>query len=259
MMVKDIIKIFEEKYPLKNAEDWDNVGLMIGNRKDTVKKIQLSIDATEKAIDYAIENNVDMVVTHHPMIFKGIKNIDYSTVLGRKIIKVIENKMSVYSMHTNLDASKFGLNDYVAHLLGALNTKIVDENIDEENTGIGRVYTLEKKMYLKDYADFIKSIFNIPHVRIIASDMDVLVGKVGVVNGSGMSYWRKIKSMGVDLLITGDIGYHEALDAKEAGLNLIDIGHFQSEICFTNLLKKELEDLNLEVIIYNDGPVFINY
>ena len=89
MMVKDIIKIFEEKYPLKNAEDWDNVGLMIGNRKDTVKKIQLSIDATEKAIDYAIENNVDMVVTHHPMIFKGIKNIDYSTVLGRKIIKVI--------------------------------------------------------------------------------------------------------------------------------------------------------------------------
>ena len=259
MIVKDIIKLFEEKFPLKNAENWDNVGLMVGNRKNKVKKIQLSIDATEKAVDNAIQNNVDMIVTHHPMIFKGIKNIDYSTVLGRKIIKVIENQISVYSMHTNLDASKFGLNDYVAHLLGALNTKIVDENIDDENIGIGRVYTLDEKMPLKDYADFVKTIFNISHVRIIASDMGKLVGKIGIVNGSGMSYWRKVKSMGVDLLITGDIGYHEALDAKEAGLNLIDIGHFESEICFTNLLKKELEELGLEVIIYNDGPVFINY
>lgn len=259
MITKDIINFLEEKYPRSNAEEWDNVGLLVGNNKKDVKKIQLSIDATEKAVDYATQNNVDMIVTHHPLIFKPLKSIVMSELSGRKIIKLIENGLNLYSIHTNLDSSKDGLNDYILELLEVKKYKIIDINANDETAGIGRMYTLEEKITILEYADFIKTKMKIKNVRVISNDLKSKVKKIALINGSGMSYWRKVKSLGADLFITGDIGYHDALDAKESGLHLIDIGHFESENCFSELLKKNLEEIGLEVLIFNDGPVFENY
>ena len=259
MITKDIINFLEEKYPRSNAEEWDNVGLLVGNNKKDVKKIQLSIDATEKAVDYAAQNNVDMIVTHHPLIFKPLKSIVMSELSGRKIIKLIENGLNLYSIHTNLDSSKDGLNDYILELLEVKKYKIIDINENDETAGIGRMYTLEEKITILEYADFIKTKMKIKNVRVISNDLKSEVKKIALINGSGMSYWRKVKSLGADLFITGDISYHDALDAKESGLHLIDIGHFESENCFSELLKKNLEEIGLEVLIFNDGPVFENY
>ena len=259
MITKDIINFLEEKYPRSNAEEWDNVGLLVGNNKKDVKKIQLSIDATEKAVDYAAQNNVDMIVTHHPLIFKPLKSIVMSELSGRKIIKLIENGLNLYSIHTNLDSSKDGLNDYILELLEVKKYKIIDINANDETAGIGRMYTLEEKINILEYADFIKTKMKIKNVRVISNDLKSEVKKIALINGSGMSYWRKVKSLGADLFITGDISYHDALDAKESGLHLIDIGHFESENCFSELLKKNLEEIGLEVLIFNDGPVFENY
>lgn len=259
MITKDIINFLEEKYPRSNAEEWDNVGLLVGNNKKDVKKIQLSIDATEKAVDYAAQNNVDMIVTHHPLIFKPLKSIVMSELSGRKIIKLIENGLNLYSIHTNLDSSKDGLNDYILELLEVKKYKIIDINANDETAGIGRMYTLEEKITILEYADFIKTKMEIKNVRVISNDLKSEVKKIALINGSGMSYWRKVKSLGADLFITGDISYHDALDAKESGLHLIDIGHFESENCFSELLKKNLEEIGLEVLIFNDGPVFENY
>lgn len=259
MITKDIINFLEEKYPRSNAEEWDNVGLLVGNNKKDVKKIQLSIDATEKAVDYAAQNNVDMIVTHHPLIFKPLKSIVMSELSGRKIIKLIENGLNLYSIHTNLDSSKDGLNDYILELLEVKKYKIIDINANDETAGIGRIYTLEEKITILEYADFIKTKMKIKNVRVISNDLKSEVKKIALINGSGMSYWRKVKSLGADLFITGDISYHDALDAKESGLHLIDIGHFESENCFSELLKKNLEEIGLEVLIFNDGPVFENY
>lgn len=259
MITKDIINFLEEKYPRSNTEEWDNVGLLVGNNKKDVKKIQLSIDATEKAVDYAAQNNVDMIVTHHPLIFKPLKSIVMSELSGRKIIKLIENGLNLYSIHTNLDSSKDGLNDYILELLEVKKYKIIDINANDETAGIGRMYTLEEKITILEYADFIKTKMKIKNVRVISNDLKSKVKKIALINGSGMSYWRKVKSLGADLFITGDIGYHDALDAKESGLHLIDIGHFESENCFSELLKKNLEEIGLEVLIFNDGPVFENY
>lgn len=259
MITKDIINFLEEKYPRSNAEEWDNVGLLVGNNKKDVKKIQLSIDATEKAVDYAAQNNVDMIVTHHPLIFKPLKSIVMSELSGRKIIKLIENGLNLYSIHTNLDSSKDGLNDYILELLEVKKYKIIDINANDETAGIGRMYTLEEKITILEYADFIKTKMKIKNVRVISNDLKSEVKKIALINGSGMSYWRKVKSLGADLFITGDISYHDALDAKESGLHLIDIGHFESENCFSELLKKILEEIGLEVLIFNDGPVFENY
>lgn len=259
MMARHIINRLEELYPPKNAESWDNVGLTVGDRKKEIKKIQISLDATEKAIDYAIENGVDMIITHHPMIFKGVKNIDYSTVMGRKIIKLIQNDILVYGLHTNLDASKDGLNSFVASMLGAKESKILDPVDEEQEVGIGRIYTLEKESTILDYVKLVKETFKIENLRVICEDENKKIRKIAVVNGSGMSYWRKVKSTNAGLFITGDIGYHEALDAKESGLNLIDIGHFESEVCFVELIKNAIAEFDVEVVVYNDGPVFNFY
>lgn len=259
MITKDIINFLEEKYPRSNAEDWDNVGLLVGNNKKEIKRVQLSIDATENAINYASDNDIDMIITHHPLIFKPLKSIVMSEVSGRKIIKLIENRINLYSMHTNLDSSKDGLNDYILELLEVKKYKIIDMNEKDETAGIGRIYSLEERVSISQYADFIKEKMKIKNVRIISSDIKSEVKKIALINGSGMSYWRKIKSLGADLFVTGDISYHDALDAKESGLHLIDIGHFESENCFSELLKRNLKEMGLEVVVFNDGPVFENY
>lgn len=257
--VKDIVSILEKKYPKNNAENWDNVGLLVGKLNQEVRKIQFSIDATENAIENAVKNGVDMIITHHPMIFKPIKSVTTMDILGKKIIKLIENKKSLYAMHTNLDSSKGGLNDYILHLLDVKESKIIDVNETDNEVGIGRIYTLSEKVTLEKYAEFIKKKLKIKNIRVICENKEKSIRKIALINGSGMSYWRKVKSLGADLFITGDVGYHEALDAKEAGINIFDIGHFESENCFVELLSKELEKIGVEIIVFNDGPVFETY
>ena len=259
LKVKDIIGNLEKKYPKVNAENWDNVGLIVGKLNQEVRKVQLSLDATDKAIENAIKNGAELIITHHPMIFKPVKTITTMDNLGRKIIKLIENNRSLYAMHTNLDSSKDGLNDYILNLLGVEKSKVIDVNEFDSEVGIGRLYTLSKEMSIDEYATFVKNSLKIKNIRIISENREKIIKKVALINGSGMSYWRKVKSLGADLFITGDIGYHDALDAKEAGINVFDIGHFESENCFVELLRKDIEGMGIEVITFNDGPVFEIY
>ena len=259
LKVKDIIGNLEKKYPKVNAENWDNVGLIVGKLNQEVRKVQLSLDATDKAIENAIKNGAELIITHHPMIFKPVKTITTMDNLGRKIIKLIENNRSLYAMHTNLDSSKDGLNDYILNLLGVEKSKVIDVNEFDSEVGIGRLYTLSKELSIDEYATFVKNSLKIKNIRIISENREKIIKKVALINGSGMSYWRKVKSLGADLFITGDIGYHDALDAKEAGINVFDIGHFESENCFVELLRKDIEGMGIEVITFNDGPVFEIY
>ena len=259
LKVKDIIGNLEKKYPKANAESWDNVGLIVGKLNQEVSKVQLSLDATDKAIENAIKNSADLIITHHPMIFKPVKTITTMDNLGRKIIKHIENNKSLYAMHTNLDSSKDGLNDYILNLLEVENSKVIDVNEFDNEVGIGRLYTLSKEMNIDEYATFVKNSLKIKNIRIISENREKIIKKVALINGSGMSYWRKVKSLGADLFITGDIGYHDALDAKEAGINVFDIGHFESENCFVELLRKDIGGMGIEIITFNDGPVFEIY
>lgn len=259
MITQDIMNDLEIFYPKKLAEEWDNVGLLLGDSQKDIKKIQLSIDATEKSIDNAIENSVDMIITHHPFIFKGIKSIDYSTVMGRKIQKAIKNDINIISLHTNLDSAVDGLNEYILSVLGIETSKILDKNPLNTDCGIGRIYKLKTEESLEDYIKFIKEKLGIENIRVVTNDIQKKIKKIALVNGSGMSYWRKAKKLGVDLFITGDVGYHEALEALENDFSIVDIGHFEAEKHFSTLLKRYFEKKGIDVIIYNDGPVFKSY
>ena len=179
--------------------------------------------------------------------------------MGRKIRKLIKNDINVYSIHTNLDSANGGLNDYILNLLGIDDSKILDKNLIDENCGIGRIYKLKEECTVKEYIKILKEKLEVENLRVISTNLDKKIKKIGLVNGSGMSYWRKAKSLGVDLFITGDVGYHEALDARENNLDVIDIGHFECEQHFTKLLKTYFEKMNIDVIIYNDEPTFKIY
>jgi len=350
--VGDIIRKLEKKFPKHNAESWDNVGLLVGSNRDEVRKVQISLDATEDVIDRAIENNIDMIITHHPMIFSPLKVITDGSLVGRKVLKLIKNNIALYSTHTNLDASSEGLNDYISEILGWTETKIIAEEYFEmykmsifvpvewypgvlkkveeaglelnnygsvsytsdtqeryvnmkegtlhinankkievigekgklyevlgsirkihpyeevayeiikiENkyvkSGIGRYCTLEEPMSIEEMVCEIKSKLGIENIRLAARDEKKIVKKVAIVNGSGMSFFKKLKRLKVDLFITGDVKYHEGLDAIEEGLSVADIGHYESEHFFHKLITKELEvEKGIEIEIFNDNPVF---
>jgi len=259
MTIKEITNILEKYFPLSNGEPWDNVGLLVGNYNAEVDKVQISLDITENAIDYAIENGIKLIISHHPMIFSPIKQINNRNLLGRKILKLIENKIAVYAMHTNLDSSPKGLNEYILELLSVEEFKILDENPNDNEVGIGRYYTLKKQVSLKEYADILKSKLSLENIRIITNSLDNKIGRIAIVNGSGMEYWKKALQLGIDLFITGDVKYHDGLDALERRLNIIDIGHYNSEKIFGNILIKYLKEINLDVRVYNDKDLFINY
>lgn len=237
--VKDIIKEMEKFAPSYLKESFDNVGLMIGSKDKDVKKILLALDITLEVIDEAIENKIDLIITHHPLIFRKPSNITTDSLQGEKIIKLIKNDISVYSSHTNLDAVSNGINETIAELLGLKNSKIIHKNnvYQEKDCGFGRIQSLDETICFDDLISKVKNIFNLDKLRVVKAKGTV--SKIAVINGSGQDFIAEAVKMGADCIITGDTTYHFASDYKEQGINIIDLGHFASEwIVFVEVMKK---------------------
>lgn len=247
--LKEIIIQLEKKFPKKLAEDWDNVGLILGSEERLIKKIVIGIDADLETIEFAIKNKADLLITHHPMIFSAIKKIDLDTVLGKKIEDLITNKINLYTLHTNIDSGKDGLNDYLLEKMGIFNSKILDLNPLEKNCGIGRYFKLENEVSLNLYIEEIKNKLNIQNAVCYSKDLNKKIKKIVVVNGSGASFWKKSRFIGADLLITGDVKYHDALDGMENGISFLDLGHYESEKLFLYLIEQELNKINIDIEI----------
>lgn len=253
MILEKIISEIERLYPRKNAENWDNVGLLLGDRKNEIKSIMIALDADMETIDSAIEQGIDLLITHHPVIFSPIKGINTDTLLGRKIIKAIKKELNVYSIHTNIDSSFQGLNEYILEKLEVKQFKILDERPEDNSVGIGRYYKTEKKYTTEEYIDVMKEKLSIDKVILYSKEKTEIdeVKKIALVNGAGANYWRKSQFLGCDTLITGDVKYHEALDAIEMGMKIIDIGHYESEKLFMELMEKKLSEKFSDLIIKN--------
>ena len=238
--VKEIIEVMETLAPTFLKEDFDNVGLMVGDREKEVKKVLLALDCTLKVVEEAKENNVDLIITHHPLIFRRPNNITTDTIQGRKIIELIKNDISLYSSHTNLDSAKSGLNDSIPKLLGYDSSDILEVNKRDEKAGLGRIVTLDKPTKLDEIVDNVKKALNINNLRVVKGKEEV--NKIAIINGSGQDFIGKAVSKGADCIITGDTTYHFASDYKEMGINIIDAGHFASEqIVFFNVMKNIID------------------
>lgn len=222
VIVNDIVSLLEELIPVELAESWDNVGLMIGKRDNPVKRLLLALDITEEVVEQAIEKKCDMIITHHPLIFKGLKSVTDIDWQQELILKLIENKIAVYSAHTNLDSVSSGVNDVLAKKL-----KLEDTEVLDDDSNIGRIGYYPQTS-LKEFAVFVKDVLHADYVVVADGKKDV--HKVAVCGGAGSDFIKLAISKGADTLVTGDLKYHEAQQGAFSGLNIIDAGHQSTEL-----------------------------
>lgn len=254
--VNNIIKEMELLAPTYLKEDFDNVGLMVGDKNKEVKKVLLALDCTLKVIEEAKKENVELIITHHPLIFKRPSSITTDTLQGKKIIELIKNDISLYSSHTNLDSAENGLNDTIVSILGFDNFKILEKNKRDDKAGLGRIVSLNESIQLEDLISKIKKSLNINNLRVVKGKDKV--NKIAIINGSGQDFIGKAVALGADCIITGDTTYHFASDYKEMEISILDVGHFASEqITFFNVmenLKEKFKDVEFITSTVEEDP-----
>jgi dinuclear metal center YbgI/SA1388 family protein len=231
MKVKDIVEALEQFAPLSIQEGWDNSGLCIGAPGDEVHGVLVGFDCTPELIDEAVEKGCDMVVTHHPLIFSGLKKISPEDPVGAAVIKAIKHGISIYAAHTNADKVMAGVSGAMAQKLGLTDVQILDE--DGEGTGLGVVGNLPQPLVAEQMVALVKEKFKLQMLKS-SKPLEGEISRVAMCGGSGSSLIGAAKKSGAQLYISGDISYHNYFTAD--GFMIMDIGHYESEIEIVNIL-----------------------
>lgn len=237
MKLSQIYKVLDEISPFELQEAWDNSGIQVGSLHTEVKKIVLSIDVDYEFIDSLDEDT--LLITHHPIIFSGLKQINFDTYPANLLQKMVKKNISNISMHTNFD--KTHLNEYVAKEI--LGYKIIKQD--------GYKIYMEVNEDFDKFSQKIKEKFSLNHTKVVKCSN--FIKTAVLTTGSGCSL---ISEIDAECFLTGDIKYHDAMGAKSINLSLIDIGHFESECFFSEILEKHLKILGLEAIIASSKNPF---
>lgn len=243
MNCRDIISKIEEHYPRETAEEWDNPGLLAGRLDRPVKRIFVALDVTDQTLAEAVAWKADLMITHHPLIFSAIRQVNDQDIIGRRLVSLIENGISYYAMHTNFDVTGMAkLNEKQLGLLDSVPLTPGGEK-DGEVYGIGRVGMLPAPVSLPDFAAKVREVMELPAVRCYGpqgSDADAaddcMIQIVAVCGGSGKSVINDAIAAGADVMVTGDIDYHTGIDTVSKGMYLIDAGHYGTEHCFVGYM-----------------------
>lgn len=241
---RDLLKLVDDIAPFGLAEEWDNSGLQVGNADWPAGRVLVALDVTTEVMAEAVAWGANLVLTHHPLMIRPPRSIDFGAMPGAIIALAAADQISIISAHTNLDKALGGLNDCFAQKLGLTHVSRFQPLIpgNEEITsapGLGRIGELDQPMPLFELADTIKTNLGISGLRV-AGDKDRMVKKAAVCTGSGGSLVQEFLGSGADVFITGDMKYHEAREIEQAGLALIDVGHFASEHIVVALLVQRL-------------------
>lgn len=219
--LKDVMQIMNEIAPAQMAEDWDNVGLMLGRVDKIIRRILVALDVTPEVVQQAIAGNYDLIISHHPLIFKPIRcltNLDWQQKL---ILTLAEHNIAVFSAHTNLDSVSGGVNDLLAKALG-----IEDYDILDEASSIGRIGTVNPTS-IEQFAAAVKTGLKADYV--VVGNAGKGVHKVAICGGAGADFIETAIAKGADTMVTADVKYHEAQRAIFGGMNIIDAGHQATE------------------------------
>lgn len=240
MICGSIIEEIEKTYPKTYALEWDNVGLQVGRSDKEVKKIYIALDATDEVIADAAKWGADMLLTHHPLIFKALKQVNDQNFIGRRVLKLIQNDISYYAMHTNYDV--MGMADLAGEFLCLEQAEVLEVTGEREGQpeGIGRIADLKEAVSLKECCIFVKERFHLPSVKVFG-DAKMQVKRIAVCPGSGKSTIGEALKKGADVLITGDIDHHEGIDAVAQNMAVIDAGHYGIEHIYMEDMKKFCE------------------
>ncbi|MBN1627287.1 MAG: Nif3-like dinuclear metal center hexameric protein [Deltaproteobacteria bacterium] len=253
-LLKDILNMLDEIAPFSGAEEWDNPGLQVGFVSDVIKKVFISLDPSIEALRKAGETGAQLLLTHHPLIFSGIKRIDPDIYPGDVIAEALTSRISIVAAHTNLDAAKDGINDILASMIGLQNTEaLIEKNGSGKSLdGMGRVGNLSVPMTLTAIARNIMDVIGSTGLMVLG-DPDREIKRVAVLGGSGGSELSHASGKGADLYVTGDVRHHEALTARSLGLALIDAGHFNMEraamLAFADFLRDKFNERGWDIIV----------
>ena len=243
MKLKSILEQINKKYPENLQYSWDNSGLNIGNLDSDVNKIMLTLEITSDTVDEAVKKGVDLIISHHPFMFSKVNQITNKDLKGKLIYKLIKNDINVYCMHTSSDVAENGLNDYFVKLMSYKPSEILDpvgvaefydaatKTTVTKEYGLGRIVRLGQGLRALDFLQNLKAALKIENIRLVGDPMNN-IESFAVVTGSGAEYFEMCHQKNVDLLITGDMKYHQAIDSKEMGVMVADFGHFGTEDIF---------------------------
>ncbi len=229
MKVKEMLQFLYTVAPKELACDFDNVGLLVGNEESEIKGILVSLDCFDEVIDRAEDLGANLIVTHHPIIFEGLKSVTADSL----IYKLIQKNISVISMHTNLDQTDGGVNDALCDALGLYDVETVAAN----DGFLIRKGFLDSPEDPYDLARNIKEALG-GNVKFTAGDRDITT--VAVCSGSGGNYLLDVVSLGADAFVTADIKHHMFLEAARLGISLYDAGHFNTEDPIVSVLCRDI-------------------
>lgn len=252
--VKDIVNLIENFAPRNLAYEWDNTGLIVGNPEKEIKKIYLTLDLFKYNIDEAIEMGADMIVSHHPILFKGIKEVNTSTPEGYVLDKLIKNDIALYAAHTSIDCAKGGINDVLAEKLGLKHVEIIEES-NAEGCGLGRIGNITKDITLGEMCQIVKDKLETPFVRV-CGDTDKQISRVAVGGGACDDLIPQAILMGADVMVTADMKYHISADSVDKGICIIDAGHYPTEVFVIDIFENILKDTQVEIFKSSCKDIF---
>lgn len=264
--LQNILDELDEIAPFSFAEEWDNSGLQVGNVSNEVKMILIALDPSVNALRSAKKINAQLLLTHHPLIFKPLSQLNHEVYPGDVLTVAIQEKISIVSMHTNLDVAKNGINDMLAKLLGLQDLEVLQEGEDLPGGGIGlgRIGNLSKPKMLSSIVEDVKQVLSAQRIGTLGHK-DLEINRVAVAGGSGGGMVTEASMKGADLFITGDVSHHDALQAKDLNLALIDAGHYYSEraamVHFADFLQERFNEKGWEVkiAIYGEEEAPMRY
>jgi dinuclear metal center YbgI/SA1388 family protein len=239
MKIQTIYDLLNEISPFSLQEEWDNSGLIVGSFNDEVERIYVTLDLDEELLEGVKSNS--LILAHHPLIFKPLKNVIPTNFSTKLLTKLIKKDISFIAMHTNFD--KTHLNRYVAEKV------LLFEGRSEDF-----IYYADVDMSFEDALNLVKEKLNLKHIKFVKTKDKIK--KIALTTGAGMSLLPYIKA---DLFLTGDIKYHEAMDAKIRGVSLIDIGHYESEIFFVDCMYEAIKHFDIEIVkLKQKNPFMFN-
>ena len=251
MTVQQILDYVNSIAPSSMKCDWDNVGLLCGRRDQEVKKILVALDPFMNVCEEAAAVGADLILTHHPLIFRAPKTVTTDDTVGQCILFLAAHGISAVNAHTNLDQAPEGVNDVLARTLGLEQVEVLNpEGTDDQGRpwGLLRAGTVEE-MPLPDFMAKVKERLHTPTLRYV--DGGKPVRKVAVGGGSCADALREVLDAGCDTFVTADVKYNQFWDASDLGLNLIDAGHFYTEnpVCVVLADKLRVKFPEVEVVL----------
>ncbi|MBR4196406.1 MAG: Nif3-like dinuclear metal center hexameric protein [Synergistaceae bacterium] len=240
MKVSGLLRHIDTFAPFSLCEEWDNSGLLVGNADDEIKRIGVCLDAVTEAVTEADGLGCNVIVAHHPVIFRPVKAITANTEQGRAIMEAVRHNISIIAAHTNWDKAAGGVNDILGALIGLKHP--------ESLGAFGVCGVISPRMKLNAFAEHVKSSWSLSRLDVYPGGSKT-VSRVALCGGSGAEFWRSAKNIGADVYITADMKYHEISDAVNDGMTIALCDHGEMERVSVRQLAHKIEGCGIETVI----------